>query len=380
MKTIAEQILERLVIMDGIQQFRNLALIPIRIEGPRVPECVPLSIAIEKKWVRVREASLGGTVSTITVENHSDHAVFIMEGEELTGAKQNRTVNISMLIAPQSKIDIPVSCTEQGRWGYRYRHRRTPFDEPDIIPSSQRRRPSHHGEENRPENQKEDHSPVTDFHSPRHSVPLGLRKRITQSANKSYEERKRLRADQGEVWRAIRGYLDKFGVRSSSSALSDAFEQVPLEEYLKPFSPTAEQTGVMVFINGNMEGLEVFGNTDLFRHYFPMLLRGYAMEARRRDSQQEEAPSYSEKEFRGAADRFLGTMKNLDSQRAPSVGMGVSHRFNGAEMVGQALEVDDSILHASFFAMEDAKKKKEGEEELRWLRPPFTFFSNSLPF
>jgi hypothetical protein len=38
------------------------------------------------------------------------------------GAKQNRILNMTVLVAVQTEVTIPVSCVEQGRWGYRARH------------------------------------------------------------------------------------------------------------------------------------------------------------------------------------------------------------------------------------------------------------------
>jgi hypothetical protein len=43
----------------------------------------------------------------------------VVDGEELIGAKQNRIVNATFLIAGQTEITVPVSCVEQGRWAYR---------------------------------------------------------------------------------------------------------------------------------------------------------------------------------------------------------------------------------------------------------------------
>jgi hypothetical protein len=42
----------------------------------------------------------------------------IVEGEELLGAKQNRIVNATFLVAGKTEIVIPVSCVEQRRWRY----------------------------------------------------------------------------------------------------------------------------------------------------------------------------------------------------------------------------------------------------------------------
>ena len=40
----------------------------------------------------------------------------IIKGEEIVGAKQDRIVNSGISIAGKTRVLIPVSCEEQGRW------------------------------------------------------------------------------------------------------------------------------------------------------------------------------------------------------------------------------------------------------------------------
>ena len=75
--------------------------------------------AIGAGSVTVEEVSEGGSVPNLLVSNTGDSRVLFLEGEELKGAKQNRVLNTSVLVAAHSKTPIPVSCVEQGRWRYR---------------------------------------------------------------------------------------------------------------------------------------------------------------------------------------------------------------------------------------------------------------------
>ena len=42
--------------------------------------------------------------------------MLLYDGEELVGAKQNRILNVTVLVGAGAKLPIPVSCVEQGRW------------------------------------------------------------------------------------------------------------------------------------------------------------------------------------------------------------------------------------------------------------------------
>ena len=84
-----------------------------------------LSEAINQNLVDVTEVDEQGSVSEIRVENRHSTMVFIIDGEELVGAKQNRVINTSILISTKTESLIPVSCVERGRWDYEGRSFKT---------------------------------------------------------------------------------------------------------------------------------------------------------------------------------------------------------------------------------------------------------------
>ncbi|MCE9638605.1 MAG: TIGR02452 family protein, partial [Betaproteobacteria bacterium] len=66
--------------------------------------------------VQVTEVSQAGSVPELQVTNGLDVRVYLMDGQELVGAKQNRILNTDVLVPAGSTLKIPVSCVEQGRW------------------------------------------------------------------------------------------------------------------------------------------------------------------------------------------------------------------------------------------------------------------------
>ena len=67
--------------------------------------------------LRIRETSESGSVPEPAVENLLAERVLLYDGEELIGAKQNRILNVSVLVEAKSSLTIPVSCVEQGAGG-----------------------------------------------------------------------------------------------------------------------------------------------------------------------------------------------------------------------------------------------------------------------
>ena len=74
--------------------------------------------AMASGTLAVSEVSEAGSIHELLAENSGDCAVLFIEGDELRGAKQNRAVNATILVAARSSTVIPVICTEWGRWAY----------------------------------------------------------------------------------------------------------------------------------------------------------------------------------------------------------------------------------------------------------------------
>ena len=91
-----------------------LAVFPIFGPAPRA-EYLPFAAA-RAQGFRIGELQAGASVNDLLVENPTDSNVLLYEGEEVLGAQQNRTFDMSVLVGAGSKLHVPVSCVEAGRW------------------------------------------------------------------------------------------------------------------------------------------------------------------------------------------------------------------------------------------------------------------------
>src|SRR2546427_144353 len=91
-----------------------LAVFPLFGPEPRLAyrsfaQAAPLGAA-------VTEMLGGASVNDLVVSNPTDLPVLLYEGEEVLGAQQNRTFDVSVLVPAGAKLTVPVSCVEHGRW------------------------------------------------------------------------------------------------------------------------------------------------------------------------------------------------------------------------------------------------------------------------
>ena len=102
-----------------IKEFKNLTIIPLFAEtGPKSPDYLTMEDAINSRLLIIGEKNSGGSVPELIAQNLADIPVLLLDGEEVIGAKQNRILNASILLAPKSTTVIPVSCVEAHRWSY----------------------------------------------------------------------------------------------------------------------------------------------------------------------------------------------------------------------------------------------------------------------
>lgn len=116
-----QAILDRLatVRVAAPQTVHNLAMFPLLDSGDMEPAYLTLDEALKQHVITIDEVSESGSVPELKLVNLGALPVLLMDGEELVGAKQNRILNLTILVAALTTTVIPVSCVEAGRWSRR---------------------------------------------------------------------------------------------------------------------------------------------------------------------------------------------------------------------------------------------------------------------
>lgn len=275
----------------------------------------------------ITEVSEGGSVPNLVVQNSSDSMVLLISGEQLVGAKQNRIVNTSVMVAAKSKTLIPVSCVEQGRWAYKSRA----------------------------------------FQSGGNASHYQLRKVTSRSVSKSRERDGSAESDQGAVWREVGRKLHCMSSSSGSDALHQAFidHEAKLNEIASKVQSVAGCNGAVFIIGDQIAGMDLFDSPATFAKVLPKLARAYGIDALERSPSGQEPPAEAAKEpswwpwKRGTKDKaegapdvkaWLAQTAGAEFQRFASAGLGDDIRISSNDLVGGGLVVDDQPVHVELFA------------------------------
>ena len=298
--------------------YKNLAVFPLLGGRAGEPPYSTLREALDAGTVTVTEVSEGGNVPRLALENRGERPVLVIDGEELVGAKQNRILNITILAAAGKTTVIPVSCVEQGRWGYRSRHFE---DKGRMLFSKARAAKAAHVSECRASRGTSD-------------------------------------SDQGEVWNLIADKMASMRVESASMAMEDIFERnAPrVEEFVEAIRVVEGQAGAVFAINGRVEGLELFGYQDTLGRLLPKLVRGYAIDALEEFRAEVSAPDRAE------ADALLRQAAGAPTAAFPAAGLGEDLRFQEAGLAGGALLVEAAVIHLCAFRIEQGESRRPTDD------------------
>jgi len=307
--------------------FENMTVFELLRPKNGGPEYITLKEALERGVFTVTEVSEGGSVPELMVANKGDVPVLLLDGEELRGAKQNRILNTTILVAPKSSTKVPVSCVEHGRWSYQERN----FKESGNV------------------------------------MHREMRMLNAQKVSASLMRERQFRSDQGEIWDKVDELHCVMDVPERTGAMRDVYaaKEGDLEGYLKSFRLADGQKGILVFVDGKAAGMDFVSREAAFATLFPKLIKSYAMEAmilterHKRGRGKGDAGQALAKPAADEAREFLKRAAASDEKKYESVGLGWSYRYAGPGIVGSALAYNENVVHMAFFSIDEAEAAQD---------------------
>lgn len=293
------------------QVHENMAIIPIKTSPNYKLDLITLKKAFELGLGEVKECEQS-TVNTLIVKNDAITPMILIDGEEVIGGDQNRLVNSTILVAPKSKMKIPVSCTERGRWAYR-----SEFKNSKYIANYETRR---------------------------------------AKMNASRLER----PVQNTVWSSIDCLEEVTEFNSPTSAMSESYDNLKIDhdEFIKAFDVEENQNGVVIIINGEIKGFELFLNSEIYKEFHEKILKSYLIDAKNENT----TFSVEVSEVKSVLDNAITS----DFEKKESEGLEEAYEFENESGFGKLYAYNQEIIHWSYFKQieEDSLNETEKDVEL----------------
>lgn len=275
------------------QVHENIAIIPLKTERKYI-DILTLKKGLELGLAEVKECD-HSQVNTLIVKNYAVTPLLLIDGEEVVGGDQNRIVNATILIDPQSSKKIPVSCTEKGRWAYK-----TEFKQSNYIANYNTRRA----------------------------------KEYASRENSSYQD---------IIWSSIDELENENSFASPTSAMEESYENLRANhnKLIKEFEILPEQNGVLIIVNGEIKGFEVFLNSEIYKEFHKKILKSYLIDTK-----------IENKTFTiniDAAQAVIDNALNSEFEEKQCNGREEAFEFENDEGLGTLYTYQDQIIHLSYF-------------------------------
>ncbi len=268
------------------------------------PSCAYISLAdAVAKGLSVTEVDEAGDVGEIVVTNPTSHRVLLYDGEEIAGAKQDRIINVSVLVEAGAQVPVPVSCIEVGRW----------------------RRETH---EFRPALR----TPATEV---RRAKALHLEIAPMERG-----------AAQSAVWDAVARKEMQHGFESGTSKHGDLIEheRTKLDDLARAFPLQPGQCGMVLGADGKVVCMDAVSRPDVFATLHGPLLTGYMLDAMHA---LDGTPAPDD-----AVGAFLTAVASAGRRPSAAAGLGTDVRLAAESVVGSALELEGETIQLTAFRRE----------------------------
>jgi len=278
-----------------------------------------LDEALAQNMARVVEVTEGGLVPQLLFKNAGDQAVFLLDGEELVGAKQNRILNITVLAPAGKDTVIPVSCVEAGRW----HHTRDDFA---SVPRAQ-------------------------FSKSRAKKAA----RVSENLSTSNQAR----SNQSEVWSDISAKMRTMNSQSATSAVEQVYQdhEEKLSEFVNQLKCLEGQVGALFSIKGRVTGVELFDAAQTCQLLMPKVIRSYALDAIDPGYRGHQASGL------GSPSEVIARLSESDYSTHRAVGEGEDLRFDSTPgIVGGALFARERIVHLCAFVSGEHQTTGDGSK------------------
>jgi hypothetical protein len=305
----------RIVVQPGLTH-KNMVVFPVTLskisDGTNYAS---LDEAIENGWIKITEVG-SGSVPQLNMVVSSAKPMFMMAGEIVTGAKQDRILTNDLVFNGfTGTVALSVYCVEQGRWTVQS----DSFGSGKILGAN--------------------------------------------SVRKAAQEKE----GQSTVWSAVNSENAKLGAVTSTDTMQATYKSEKFKEsgssyleYLRNVNKlyNGQVVGAVVAIGGEVVSADIFANPQMFSKLWDKLLKASVVDAIDAGSGTvtDNVPA---REFLGKASKGTIAVQGNPSQ-------GWEFQVSTADIQGKFISYKQGLVHLSLFSGKVKPKYEPAREEMQF--------------